>query len=107
MSYTIDVQVLSNGEPYANALVRLSIGKTFPGGRHGIYGDSAWTDEDGHTTFEAPEYSSYTNKYVNFEIGGTWYGSWDLDQGGGFIVDVATDTEADEDDDDDEDEDED
>ena len=54
MSYTIDVQVLDNGEVYANTAVRLSIGRTFfPNGRMGIYGDESRTDDDGHALVTA------------------------------------------------------
>ena len=78
MSYTVDIQVLDDGDAYSNTQVRLSIGETFfPGGRLGIYGEDGWTDEDGHATFEVPEYDDYSNKYLNVKIGGTWYGSWD------------------------------
>lgn len=98
MSYTVDIQVLEDGEPLGSTLVRISIGEAFPGGRHGIYGDQAWTDEEGHASFEVPEYDGYGNKYVNFKIDGSWYGSWSLDKGGGYTVDIATDDEADDED---------
>lgn len=102
MSYTVDIQVLDDGEACSNTKVRLSIGMTFlPGGRMGIYGDDGWTDEDGHATFEVPEYDDYSDKYINVRIGGTWYGSWDLDMGGGYTIDVAKDSEAAEDEDED------
>ena len=66
MSYTVDIQVLDDGDAYSNTQVRLSIGETFfPGGRLGIYGEDGWTDEDGHATFEVPEYDDYSNKQSN------------------------------------------
>ncbi len=101
MSHTIDIQVLHDGEAYASTQVRLSIGKTFfPGGRLGIYGDDSWTDDSGHAAFEVPEYDDYTDKYINVKVGGTWYGSWDLnDGGGGYTIDVAKDSETSEDED--------
>jgi len=91
------VQVLDDREPCPSVTVRLSIGKTYPGGRIGIFGDEALTDEDGHASFEIPEYDKCWNKYVNFKIKGTWYGSWDLAEGAcGYTVDVASDSESEE-----------
>lgn len=67
----------------------------------GLFGDDAWTDDDGHATFQIPEYDDYSDKYVNFQIGGKWFGSWDLVEGDcAYTVDVDKDDEAADDDDD-------
>lgn len=106
MSSTLDVQVPWGGEPHANTLVRLSIGERFfPGGRMGIFGDEAWTNDEGHAEFTIPEYDDYSKRYVNFRIRGTWFGSWDLQPGDcGYTVNEDSDEVAEEDDEDESDE---
>ncbi len=98
MSSAIDVQVLKNGDPYVHKFVRISIGEIFfPGGSQGVYGDEAWTDDDGHARFDVPGYDDYHDKYVWIVVSGERYGPWDLVDDGGYTVDVGTGSSSDDD----------
>ena len=88
---SVDVQVLKDGEPRAGKFVEISLAETKTGVSLGIYSDEGRTDDDGHATFDTPDYDDYDGKYIWIKIGGERYGPWDLVEDAGYTVDIAVD----------------
>lgn len=79
MGICFDVQVLDDdGSPVVGKRVHVNFPGTF-----GASWLDEFTDEDGHASFET---GSDDHDEVNIQVGGKWFGPYDLEDGAGYTV---------------------
>lgn len=79
MGISYDVQVVDeDGNPVAGRRVHASFPEIV-----GATWLEEFTDEDGHANFETASDEHYK---VNLQVGGEWYGPYDLEDGSSYTV---------------------
>lgn len=81
MGISFDVQVLDDDE---NPVEGKRVHVNFPGFLGATWLEE-FTDEDGHASFET---ASDDHNTVNIQVGGEWFGPYDLEDGMGYTVTI-------------------